>query len=84
MISKVSTPVSVEVLFDCKKRKIFIRSICWQGKTYPILTQGFYHHYRKGRSLIHVFSVADRNLSFRLSLNSESLVWTLEEVYGDC
>jgi hypothetical protein len=84
MISKVSAPVSVEVFYDYQKRKIFIRSICWQGKTYSILTQGFYHHFRKGKTLIHVFSVADNNLSFRLSLNSESLVWTLEEVYGDC
>jgi len=84
MISKVSIPVSVEVYFDREKRKNFIRSICWQGKTYPILTQGFYHHFRKGKNLIHVFSVADQNLFFRLSLSSESLIWTLEEIYGDC
>jgi hypothetical protein len=84
MISKVSTPVSVEVFYDHQKRKNFIRSIFWQGKVYPILVDGFYHHFRKGKTLIHVFSVAGKNLSFRLSLNSESLVWTLEEVYADC
>jgi len=84
MISKVFTPVSVELFFDCQKRKTFVRSIIWQGRSYSIIKQGFYHQYRKGKLLMHVFSVAGENLSFRLSLNSESLAWVLEEVYGDC
>lgn len=80
MIQKISTPVSVDLVFDHRQRMVFPKEIIWEGETYPILKIGLHHTYRTGRTLFHVFSVASETLFFRLVLNTETLFWSLEEI----
>lgn len=80
MIQKLNVPVSVNFLFDCKKRTVFPKELIWDGKTYPVVKIGLHHTYREGRTLYHVFSVASQTLFFRLVLNTDNLFWTLEEI----
>lgn len=80
MIQRVSVPVTVSLIFDHKTRRAEPRRILWEGRPYQVTRVGLHHTYRDGRSLHHVFSVATSTLFFRLNLNTESLVWTLEEI----
>lgn len=80
MIQKLSVPVSVEMTYDHKLRKVFPRCILWAGKIYPITKIGLHHTFCEGRILYHVFSVATKSIFFRLLLDSETLHWKLEEV----
>jgi len=52
----------------------------WQGRTYAIDKLGYHHKLHKGKKLIHIFSVANKNLAFRLCLDTDNLHWNLEEV----
>ena len=54
--------------------------IAWNGKSYLIAQIGFHHTCREGRVLYHVFSVTAKALFFRLSLNTETLHWRLQEI----
>lgn len=80
MIQKISTPISVSLVFDHKKRLVFPKYLVWEGKTYTIDKIGFHHTYREGKTLFHVFSVETKTLFFRLVLDTESLHWRLEEI----
>lgn len=80
MIQKISEFVSVGFTYDCKKRELMPRWVVWNGKLYPVVKLGFYHTYRSGRTLFHVFSVASKAVFFRLVLNTESLDWKVEEI----
>jgi hypothetical protein len=52
----------------------------WKGRTYKVEKVGLHHTYRRGKVLYHVFSVATKTLFMRLSFNTETLGWRLEEV----
>lgn len=80
MIEKINEPVSVALVSDCKKRKVYPHLIFWRGRKYKIDKIGLHHFFRQGRTLLHVFSVVSGNNFFRLSLNTNSLFWTLEEI----
>lgn len=80
MIERISVPVSVNLMYDHKLRRVYPKSIYWEGKLYQIVKIGLHHTYRRGTNLFHVFSVASENLFFRLVLNTENLFWTLEEI----
>jgi len=81
MAEKIKEPVSVSLIFDHKKRKTLISKVLWNNKPYKITKQGLHHTYKKGDALVHVFSVAADTISFRLVLDSSSLIWILEETY---
>lgn len=80
MIQKISAPVSVQTVFDHRKRTITPRQILWDGRIFRIAQVGLHHTFREGRTLFHIFSVTAQGLSFRLRLDTESLFWTLEEI----
>ena len=66
---------SVEVIFD--KTPI---SLSWAKKQYVVQEVGLHHRYRDGVVLHHVYSVQADDLFFRLNLNTDSMLWKLEEV----
>ena len=72
--------VSVNLVFNCKTGQILPKHLGWRGRSYTINKTGLHHTYRSGRVLIHVFSVSDGTMFFRLELNTETLHWTLNEV----
>lgn len=80
MIQKIKAPVSVNSLYDHKKRLFRPLALLWEGKTHKISTLGYHHAFRSGKTLFHVFSVASDSLFFKLSFNTEFLSWELEEV----
>lgn len=80
MIQKIKAPISVTFKFDHRLRVVKPEKIVWSGRTYPVLKVGLHHHYRHGRTLYHVFSVASEGIFFRLLLNTDNLFWTLEEI----
>lgn len=80
MLQKISEPVSVSLVFNCEKLKVFPKSIIWNKRIYPILKVGLHHTYHEGRTLYHVFSVVSETLFFRLVLNTDDLHWKVEEI----
>lgn len=80
MIQKVSEPVSVSFTFDSDKKSVRPRALVWGGRLHAVHKVGLHHKYHRGRVLFHVFSVASKNLFFRLILNTENLHWKLEEI----
>ena len=80
MFQKIRVPVSVIVKFDSKLRKVFPKSVHWDGKDYSVTKVGYHHTYREGKTLFHVFSFNTPILFFRLNLNTDNLHWTLEEI----
>lgn len=65
----------VEVWF-----KDYPRLITWKNRDYKITKLGLHHKYYEGKTLYHIFSVVSDNLFFRLKLNSNNLLWTLEQI----
>ena len=80
MIQKISTPVSVQTVYDHLKKTVSPRQIFWNGRVFRISEVGMHHTFREGRDLVHIFSVTSQNLFFRLKMESDTLFWTLEEV----
>lgn len=80
MSEVINETTSVITIFNKKSGKTQPWKVRWNGRTYTITKVDFHHAYRKHTTLFHIFSVSDGNLFFRLSLNTENLYWTLEEV----
>lgn len=83
MLEKICQPVSVELIYNSRTKKVYPNRINWQGKTYTVKKVGLHHFVRIGRTLFHIFSVVTDDLFFRLSLNTDNLQWILEEVADD-
>lgn len=81
MGEKIKEAVSVNLLFNHKKKKTSVSRIVWKNKVYDITTHGLHYTFKKGDTLMHVFSETSEDATFKLILDTKSLVWTLEEVY---
>lgn len=80
MIHKLNAPVSVKLVYDHQSRTVFPQEVSWEGRVYLIIKIGLHHTFRAGRTLYHVFSVASKTLFFRLVLDTDTLLWRLEEI----
>lgn len=80
MLQKIDEPVSVNLFFNSKGAKVTPTFLVWNQKRYEIKQIGLHHTYKKGRTLLHVFSVVCDECFMRLVLNTETLHWRLEEV----
>jgi hypothetical protein len=80
MIEKLKAPISVYSFYNHRKRVFFPGIILWEGRRYNVTKVGYHHTYRLGRVLYHVFSVATKELYFRLVCNTENLSWEVEEI----
>jgi hypothetical protein len=54
--------------------------LIWKGKDYRLDKIGFHHSFYQGKVLYHIFSVVAGTVFFKLRLNTENLLWKLEEV----
>lgn len=70
----IDEPVIVGLINNAPKYVI------WKGRNYTITRVGLHHHFREGKTLYHVFSVLSQSIFFRLKMNTENLLWRLEEV----
>ena len=57
------------------------RKMKWQAREYIFTKYNYHHAIRKGRTLFHIFHLSSEKMDFRLCFDTESLEWTLEEVY---
>lgn len=80
MRETINEKVSVVTIYDREKKSVLPWMIKWQGRRYTITKLGYHHTQRLGRVLHHIFSVTDSIMFFRLDLDTENLMWTLEEV----
>lgn len=76
----INEKVSVITVYSRETGQVIPRKIRWQGRDYLIKQLTYYHRIRQGRLLLHIFHVTDGIIDFRLSFNSETLHWKLEEV----
>ena len=76
----IQEKVSVTTVYDSGTNQVIPKHLKWQGRLHTINQIGLHHTYRTGRTLIHVFSVTDGTMFFRLELNTENLHWLLTEV----
>ncbi len=81
MTENINEKVSVITVFNQETGLVIPKKIRWHNRNYLIKNLAYYHRTYQGKNIIHVFNVTDGNLDFRLSLNSENLHWTLEEIY---
>lgn len=80
MIEDIQEKVSVSMFYDRDTKKVMPYLMKWHGTLYRLTILGFHHKYREGRTLVHIFSVSDGNMSFKLKFDTDSLHWTLERV----
>lgn len=80
MLEAINEKISVITVHNQQTHVIMPYKIRWQGKDYLIKKLGFHHTVRDGRKLLHKFAVSTGAMDFKLSYDTESLIWTLEEV----
>ena len=76
----INEKISVVSFYNRQTGLVSPLKLHWQGRDYFIKKLTYYHRIRQGRLLLHIFHVTDGVMDFRLSLNSENLHWTLEEI----
>ncbi len=80
MIEKIHERVSVITSYNRDKGEITIHKLRWNGYDYRITKLGYHHKTREGRNIYHIFHVNNESLSFKLQLDTETLVWWILEV----
>lgn len=83
MITPINEPVSVKLVYSSLKQTVYPEKIYWRNKVYLITKVGLHHVYKEGETLKHIFTVVSKETAFRLSLDTQTLHWTLEEIYDD-
>ncbi len=80
MSETINEKVSVVTIYN-KNGTILPWKVKWKNRIYNTIKIGFHHQLRQGRKLLHIFSIlTDNNISFKLTLDSETLHWVLSEV----
>lgn len=54
--------------------------VIWKGRNHTITQIGLHHTFREGKTLYHIFSVVAGTIFMRLKLNTDNLLWWLEEI----
>lgn len=80
MIQAIKAPISVTSLFDHRKRSVQPITLTWEGRVYSVSRIGLHHTYWRGRTLYHIFSLQAGNLFFKLSLDTQTLFWQVEQI----
>lgn len=79
MATAIHERVSVIALCPGSGRAVPVK-VQWRGRVYHITQLGHHHTVRQGRTLFHVFSVISGGSALRLRMDTETLVWELEEI----
>lgn len=72
--------IKVLSIYDPEKGKTIPYRLSWAGDVHTISQVSYYHQQRIGRITFHVYHVTDGTLDFRITVDSETLAWTLREV----
>jgi hypothetical protein len=82
-MEKINERVSVVTVYNRDKGITMPRKMRWQGRDYLMVKLANHHKIRLGRTIIHIFHVTDGHIDFRLSFDTDSLIWTLDELYDE-
>lgn len=80
MVSQINQPVEVMAACKLSGNKLIPRIMTWNNRIYKFTRLGFHHPTTQGKRMLHVFTLTDENLTFRLEFDAESLLWTLREI----
>lgn len=80
MLETINEKISVITVHNQQTHTVMPAKIKWQGKVYIITKIGYHNKIWDGRTRKHIFFVSTGVMDFRLSYDTENLVWTLEEV----
>ncbi len=82
MRQKIDQEISVVMYYSASKKMALPRIIRWQNRDYLVGEIGYVHRVKEGRKTYHIYEFCDKqeSLSFRVSLDSETLHWKLEYV----
>ncbi|HVZ58522.1 MAG TPA: hypothetical protein VG935_02115 [Patescibacteria group bacterium] len=80
MSEKINEQASVITVYDHLKGTTQPWRIKWRERVYQVSEIGYHHTRESGTTLYHIFSLSAGSLFFRLSLNTQTLVWRIEEV----
>ena len=84
MSEVINEKVSVLSFYDRNTNRELPQEVIWQGRTYKITKVAYHWPVRRGRKLLHIFSVVtDNNSSFKLVYDTDTLYWILEEVIDE-
>jgi hypothetical protein len=81
MRESLNEPVSVIWYYNASKQHVQPFSLSWKSRDYRLGKVDFWHKTRRGTTLLHHFSLSDREgtVYFKLLLDTDSLHWTIEE-----
>jgi len=80
----INEKVSVVSFYDRNTNRELPQEVIWQGRAYKIRQVAYHWPVRRGRRLLHIFSVVtENNTSFKLVYDTETLYWILEEVVDE-
>lgn len=82
MYDPLHTKISVIAEFP-GNGKVIVKSFTWEGKKYEVEKVHLITKAHKGRETIWLFHVSTHNAAFKLRLDTDSLVWYLEELTWD-
>lgn len=75
--------VSVVTIYN-KDGNVLPWKVKWNDRIYSTTKIGLHYPLKEGQKLFHVFGVlTDNNTSLKLSLDTETLQWMLEEVVDE-
>jgi hypothetical protein len=85
MFERVNEPVRILAGFEQDGPRVRVRPylIDWRDKRYKVEIMGLHHPAKRGDQNFHVFEFSSGNTKFAVELNTETLAWTLTEVYYD-
>lgn len=81
MIETIYEKVEVITRFRLLPKPVTeIYKIRWRGREYLITSLAYHYKVWDGRTRVHKFAVSTNVMDFRMSYDTESLFWVLEEV----
>lgn len=81
-MENINERVSIITVYNREKGTVMPFKMRWQGREYVMKKLAYHHKIREGRTILHIFHVTDGTSDFKLRLNTETLIWTLEEIYA--
>ena len=81
MIETIYEKVEVITRFRLLPKPVTeVYKIRWRGREYLITKLAYHYKVWDGRTRVHKFAVSTSVMDFRMSYDTESLFWVLEEV----
>ncbi len=71
---------SINIGTNKARREMVPECMIWRGRTYQFTSIGLHHTTYEGDVLIHLFSMTTTSACFRISFNTNTLLWILESV----